>query len=212
VIDMVEARFFDPFLYEYYEHLEDFKEHGLEKDFVEFLESVDWAVEAISEYRLPRWARDAYISDVQEKASKLKDRCSSSLAEIVEEIERYFHEEVRRLEKYDSWRWRLLRKLKKMLEALMKPYRAYKKLEESIDSFIASTSRDFASKTSSRFNGLWSRIVYNTSYSFIWILLRLAITAPIIIPLSILTAYFYISFMASNVYTTHLLKLMLVRT
>ena len=54
------------------------------------------------------------------------------------------------------------------------------------------------------------RIVYNTSYGFIWILLRLAITAPIITPLSILAAYFYISFMASNLYSTHLLKLMLV--
>jgi len=55
---------------------------------------------------------------------------------------------------------------------------------------------------------LGGRIVYNTSYGFIWIILRLAITAPIITPLSIMTAYFYISFMVSNLYTTHLLRLL----
>ena len=211
---MEPKRFFDPFLYDYYDYLKLFRRHGLEKDFISFLESVDWAIEAFSEYRLPRWVKDIYISDVQEKASNLKNRCdgNSNLVEVVTEVERYFHGEVKKLEEYDSWRWRLLRTLKKLLEKLSKPYKIYRRLEESISSFITSTSREFASKISSRFKG--SKIVYYLSYGFMRLLLAFAVTAPFSIPTSIILAYFYAYFLANhllayNHYITHLLRLLL---
>ena len=205
---MEPKRFFDPFLYDYYDYLKLFRRHGLEKDFISFLESVDWAIEAFSEYRLPRWVKDIYISDVQEKASNLKNKCdgNSNLVEVVTEVERYFHGEVKKLEEYDSWRWRLLRRLKRLLEKLSKPYKIYRRFEGSISSFITSTSIEFASRISSRFKG--SRIVYYLSYGFMDALLSLAVTAPSSILTAMILTYFYAYFLAnhllaSNVYATH---------
>jgi|GEM_PF-4139023 len=94
-----------------------------------------------------------------------------------------------------SWRYRFLRRLRKILE------RAWR-LGESINSFTESASRGFAS----RFR---SRVVYHISYNLLLVSLRLAITSPLLI----LATHLYISllsseFMASNVYATHLLKLL----
>jgi hypothetical protein len=206
--------FYDTILYcDYYlKYVKKFRRHGLEKEFEGFVDTIDTAVELFTEYKFSKKTKKAMLSIVREEAGKLKQACKergcSQLSKTVRDLEEYLKEEIDRLER--SWKWkirktarRIAEKLKKLPKILLKPYDVYR----AIDSFIDSTSRDFALDVSRRFNG--SKAVYRLSYGFMWMLLRFAITSIFSVPAGFIIAYIYISYLALayNLYATQLIML-----
>jgi small-conductance mechanosensitive channel len=215
VMEMI-YHFYDTILYcDYYlKHVKRFRRHGLEREFESFIDAIDTAVELFTEYKVTKKTKKAMLSIVREEAGKLKQACKergcSQLLRIVRDLEKYLKEEIDWLER--SWKWkvrktarRIAEKLKKLPKILLKPYNAYK----AIDSFINSTSRDFAIEVSKRFNGLKAKIMYRLSYGFMWMLLRFTITSIFSLPVAFIIAYIYISYLALayNVYATQLMML-----
>ena len=206
--------FYDTILYcDYYlKYVKKFRRHGLEREFEGFIDAIDTAVELFTEYKVTKKTKKAMLSIVREEAGKLRRACRergcNQLSKIVRDLEEYLKEEIDRLER--SWKWkiqkttrRIAEKLRKLPKILLKLYDIYK----AIDSFIDSTSRDFALEVSRRFNG--SKAVYRLSYGFMWMLLRFAITSVFSAPAGFIIAYIYISYLALayNVYATQLFTL-----